>query len=93
MRNKYSWDAQRQSAEISRLEMVLKRREEMDKKDNSFMRNDPFPYAVISLGIAFVIAYYQIVTNLPQDKLAYIPLINVVSVTLMFVMAVRQIAM
>ena len=83
MPNEYSWDAQRQSAEISRLEMVLKRREEMDKKDNSFMRNDPFPYAVISLGIAFVIAYYQIVTNLPQDKLAYIPLINVVSVTLM----------
>lgn len=73
--------------------MVLKRRDELDKKDNSFMRNDPFPYAVITVGIIFVIAYYQIVTNLPKDKLAYVPLINVVAVTLMFVMTVRQIAM
>ena len=86
------WDAYRQSAEIARLEMVLRRREEMDKKDNSFMRNQPFPYAVVTLGIAFVIAYYQIVTKLPKDKLAYIPLINVVSVTFIFVMVVRQVS-
>ena len=65
----------------------------MDKKDNSFMRNQPFPYAVISLGILFVFAYYQIVTKLPKDKLAYIPLLNVVAVTLLFVMVVRQVSM
>ena len=72
--------------------MVLRRREEMDKKDNSFMRNQPFPYAVIMLGVAFIFVYYQIITRIPKDKLAYIPLLNVVAVTLVFVMVVRQIA-
>jgi hypothetical protein len=87
------WDAYRQSAEIARLETVLQRREEMDKKDNSFMRNQPFPYAVIALGVGFIFAYYQVITKLPKDKLAYIPLMNVVAVTAIFIMVVRQVAL
>ena len=88
-----SWDAYRQSAEIARLEMVLRRREEMDKEDNSFMRNQPFPYAVVTVGFGFIFAYYQVITKLPKDKLAYIPLLNVVAVTASFIMVVRQVAM
>ena len=74
------------------LNEMLEKRAKADEMDNSFMRNYPFPWAAFSLGVSVVFVYYLAVTRLPQEYKSYVPIINVVFVSLGFFLLVRSLA-
>ena len=84
------WDAHRQHVAVNQLDTLLKRKEDQDlNNDNSFMRNTPFPYRVISFGIGIVVVYYLAITRLPPAQKGWIPLLNILVVTIGFIFVAR----